>query len=349
MTDNTDIAVRDTESEISVLPPGRPATSTAVATLQQHAVAMQSAYELAEKLVLTEMVPTRFRRQADDATAAILYGAELGLNPIQALQNVFAVNGSPAIYARTMGALLKAKGYKFRTVEKTNEAVEIHGWEPGRNPDTDIPDEESRWTIEDAAQAGYTSNKKYETDPRAMLYAKSLSEVCRHLAPHVLLGIAYSVEELEVDQSPTGAVKRPGGSGVGGMRAARERREQQRQDVVDAETVDDGTSGEADAHGNWTPEARRKGLNRLHQLFGKGDLPKDARDDRLIVTSHIIGRSVNSSNELTDDEIAGTNHKLGKWDEARTLGQKITEILNIHAIKQAEAAETSSTTTEGDK
>jgi hypothetical protein len=185
--------------ELDLLPPQRAPQPHAVAVLTQHAAAMHTAYQLAEKLVQTDLVPARYRRKPDDATAAILYGAELGLNPIQSLQNVFAVNGAPAIYARTMAALLKSRGYRFRTPEKTSDVVEVHGWMPGRDPDTTTPDETSRWTIDDARRAGYTSNKKYETEPRAMLYAKALAEVCRHLAPDVLLGIAYSVDELQTE------------------------------------------------------------------------------------------------------------------------------------------------------
>ncbi|WP_412100175.1 hypothetical protein [Corynebacterium aurimucosum] len=175
------------------LEPTTNTTEDGLDLLTRQAEAMGAAHKLATVLCNTQMVPQTFRGKPDDGAAAILYGAELGLKPQQALQQVFVVHGQPAIYARTMVALLKAKGYKFQTVETSDEAVTVRGTSPAGET------EESTWTIERAKKAGYTSNKKYQTDPQAMLYAKAASEVSRKLAPDVLLGIKYSAEDLELE------------------------------------------------------------------------------------------------------------------------------------------------------
>lgn len=161
--------------------------------LTRQAEAMGAAHKLATVLCNTQMVPQTFRGKPDDGAAAILYGAELGLKPQQALQQVFVVHGQPAIYARTMVALLKAKGYRFQTVETSDEAVTVRGTSPAGEV------EESTWTIARAEKAGYTKNAKYKSDPQAMLYAKAASEVSRKLAPDVLLGIKYAAEDLELE------------------------------------------------------------------------------------------------------------------------------------------------------
>lgn len=161
--------------------------------LMRQAEAMSAAHKLATVLCNTQMVPQTFRGKPDDGAAAILYGAELGLKPQQALQQVFVVHGQPAIYARTMVGLLKGQGYKFETVESTDESVTVRGTAPSGEQET------STWTIDRAKKAGYTSNKKYQTDPQAMLYAKAASEVSRRLAPDVLLGIKYAAEDLELE------------------------------------------------------------------------------------------------------------------------------------------------------
>lgn len=179
------------------------ATTTAVETsddgldlLVKQAKAMEAAHQLATALCNTQMVPATFRGKPDDGAAAILYGAELGLKPQQALQQVFVVHGQPAIYARTMAGLLKSKGYRFQTVESTDDSVTVHGTSPRGEEET------STWGIDRAKKAGYTSNKKYQSDPQAMLYSKALSEVCRKLAPDVLLGITYTAEDLELESKP---------------------------------------------------------------------------------------------------------------------------------------------------
>lgn len=164
--------------------------------LVKQAQALDAAHKIGTALANTQMVPQAFRGKPDDAAAAILYGAELGLKPTQALQQVFVVHGQPAIYARTMVGLLKAKGYRFETVASTDDYVTVRG----ESPRGEV--EESTWTLDRAKKAGYTGNKKYQSDPQAMLYAKAASEVCRKLAPDVLLGIRYTAEDLELESKP---------------------------------------------------------------------------------------------------------------------------------------------------
>ena len=76
-----------------------------------------------------------------------------------------------------------------------------------------------------AKTAGYTTNKLYERIPQQMLYAKAAMEVARKIAPHVLMGIAYSTEELALEGETPALVKatarrvdRP--RGVAGVKAA---------------------------------------------------------------------------------------------------------------------------------
>lgn len=176
---------------------------------------IDTAYNLADKLCRTPLVGTVYRGKPADAAVAILYGAEIGLNPIQSLQQIFTVHGTPAIYARTMVALLKRRGYRFQTVEATATTATVTGTAPGGDIET------CTWTIDRAIQAGYVpqidpktgeyavngngklaGNMKYLTDPANMLYAKAAAEVCRRLAPDVLLGISRTTEDLESEPAP---------------------------------------------------------------------------------------------------------------------------------------------------
>lgn len=207
-------------SEIETFDPQAPAFpevgDAGLEQMMKQAQALDAALKIGTALAGTEMVPQTYRGKPETAAAAILYGAELGLKPTQALQQVFVVHGQPAIYARTMVALLKSKGYKFETVDSTDTAVTVRGTAPSGEV------EESTWTLERAKKAGYTSNKKYQTDPQAMLYAKAASEVSRKLAPDVLMGIRYTAEDLELERPRIkyeAKVERPG-RGSSGLRAA---------------------------------------------------------------------------------------------------------------------------------
>lgn len=156
-----------------------------------HAQNMSAAKQLADALCATDMVPAAYKGKPANGAAAILYGDEIGLNPIQSLQNVFIVQGKPAIYARTAVALVRRHGVKVRTVSSTDESVTVSAERDGQV-------EESTWDVARATKAGYLSNAKYKSNPQEMLYSKAAMEVCRKIAPDVLLGIAYSGEELEL-------------------------------------------------------------------------------------------------------------------------------------------------------
>ncbi|MGW4325414.1 hypothetical protein ACWEKR_05930 [Nocardia sp. NPDC004573] len=192
--------------------------------LNRYADGLAKALKFAQDVCRTSLVPKIYQGKPGDAAVAILHGAELGLHPLQALQNIFPVHGMPSIYAKTMVALLRAKGYKFKTVEAGPEKVTFTGWWPGEDPET------STWTIERATKAGFVptidpatgkykvkkyegkngspgyekliGNEKYITQPEEMLWAKAATTVCKRLAPHVLLGLAIAEDQEDRADEP---------------------------------------------------------------------------------------------------------------------------------------------------
>ena len=322
--------------ELTVFPPARPMQSTAITQLREHAEAMDTAFKLADAMCSTALVPAIYRGKPQDGTAAILYGAELGLNPIQSLQNIFPVHGMPSLYARTMVALIKRHGYKVQTLESTDEKVTVWGQAP------DGTEETSTWTIERARQAGYVpevdertgkfktnangkliGNEKYLKDPRAMLYAKAAAEVCRHIAPDVLLGIAYSYEDLEGDDlgdAPRQVRNETAGRtvnadelrarlGIVAPAAANTPAEPEPEPVAEPEpTPEPGQSEPASTQSEertFEPAVAKPTTaqnNRLNVLFVAGGLPKSAKDKRRLVTEKFLDRADFTETPMTADE-----------------------------------------------
>ncbi|QIX48917.1 MULTISPECIES: hypothetical protein [Rhodococcus] len=286
-------------------------SSKAIDTLMSHAKAMDIAYSLAEGMCKTALVPSIYRGKPADGTAAILYGAELGLNPIQSLQQIFVVHGAPAIYARTMVALLKVKGYHIWTEESTDESVTVCGQAPSGIT------ESSTWTMDRARKAGYVpevdertgkfktndkgnliGNEKYLKDPQAMLYAKAASEVCRKIAPDVLLGIAHTREDLELDPPEEATVQRsaPKQRGVAGARAALGIASKQ------GEKADTPQASEPPTAEKTPPAATPADLKRLDAaLTDAGILDQEERRTFL---SARVGHELRAARELTRDEVA---------------------------------------------
>ncbi|QDM56404.1 RecT-like ssDNA binding protein [Gordonia phage Sidious] len=317
----TDVAHTPADDSLSVLPPAQPMQSQSVAQLMEHAKAMNTAYELAEAMCGTALVPSTYRGKPQDGTAAILYGAELGLTPIQSLQQIFVVHGTPAIYARTMVALLKSRGYRIWTEASSDESVTVLGEAP------DGTAEGSTWTIERAEKAGYVptiddatgkykrnandkliGNEKYLTDPQAMLYAKAAAEVCRRLAPDVLLGIAYTREDLESEtpqEPPRRVANEATAPGVDDLRkrlgiaaVPKAAPEPAAPATAAAEAV--GESTESD-----TAAPSKDDLKRFTALFARAGITGNsaaAKAKRKTVTEKLIERTVEDDTPLTADE-----------------------------------------------
>lgn len=185
--------------------------------LEAEALAMDKAVRLARGLSATRMVPEHFQQSKHgeqatwDLAAAILYGAELGLSAPQSAQNIFVVKGKPAVYARTMAAQVMHAGYKLEEIEASDTKVVWRAYRDTRTA-------ESEWSIERATQAGYTANDRYRTNPQEMLRAKCIAEVCRILFPDVLLGLAYTVEELQLENVQVQRVVKQGSRGTAKLR-----------------------------------------------------------------------------------------------------------------------------------
>lgn len=167
----------------------------AATVVQQTAQDLEAAYRIAEALGRTAFVPQHFRGKTEDAMAAILYGQTIGMDPMTALQNLYVIGGKPALYARPMVGIVLSQGHEIWTEEMSDAKVVVCGRRKGTEHI-----ERSEWTIDRARLAGYTSNKKYMTDPQSMLYARASGDVARRVAPDALLGMAYNVEELEASQ-----------------------------------------------------------------------------------------------------------------------------------------------------
>jgi hypothetical protein len=214
--------------------PGEPAvyqpTTGSLQRLEAEAAAMATAFKLATGLCQTPMVPDHFHGEnnAHALAAAILYGAELGLTAMQSAQNVFVVHGKPAVYARTMAAQVRRAGYRIEEVEASDERVV---WRAERDGSWAM----SEWSIERAAQAGYTTNKKYASNPQEMLRAKCIAEVCRIQYQDVLLGMAYSVEELQLDNVTVQRVVRRENRGAAALRDIAQQNEDRKQEAKQIE------------------------------------------------------------------------------------------------------------------
>lgn len=273
--------------------------------------AAHSAGQLGAALARTAFVPKDFRGKPEECAAAILFGDEIGLTPMQSLQSIYVVNGRPGLYAKSMLAIVLAAGHDVVTTVKSDAKVTVRGRR--RGSETWV---EETWTTERARRAGYTTNKKYESDPQAMLLARAQSDVCRQIAPDALAGLAYSVEELELaEQAPTTKVTRS--KPQPGTTAQRRIAAPAGPAVPEEPSFDEPEPGAIAQKANdiaeaidaqATPGITADQSRRLHAMLKGAGL--DEREAGLAYCSWNLGREVASTKELTRDEASAVMESL---------------------------------------
>jgi hypothetical protein len=198
--------------------------------LRQFAADGAAAMQMALQIAPTPFVPESYKkasrdqwytpeRIAQNVAAAWLAGDEIGLRPMQSLQAIDIIEGRPALNARSMRALVQAHGHDVWVEAQPGEAeqtqklsVTVAGQRKGSEHI-----ERVTWTWRRAQQAELVGRKNWQKSPIDMLIARATSAVCRLIASDVLMGLAYSIEELQDEQedgAPTPATTVRRGSSV---------------------------------------------------------------------------------------------------------------------------------------
>lgn len=159
------------------------------------------AYRLAKNLAMSSIIPQDLRGNPADVLVIVLYGQELGLAPMQAMNTIDVVKGRPSLRANLWVALTRKAGHKVRVLKETGTSCTVS---VTRNDDPEPV--VVTYTLDDAKTAGLLSNDNYRKNPKAMLYARAASTACRRACPEVAMGFVdeYEAEVIEAPpQRPT--------------------------------------------------------------------------------------------------------------------------------------------------
>lgn len=161
---------------------------------------LDTTYRLAGSLAQSGLIPTTLRGKPSDVLAILLYGQELGIAPMQALQTIYVVNGRPTISAQLWVALARRAGHRVRTVDETTEACTV---EITRSDDPDHPVRVT-YTLAQAKGANLAGKDVWKQHPAAMLWARAVSTACRRACPEIAMGFGDEVDRHATEpQRPT--------------------------------------------------------------------------------------------------------------------------------------------------
>ena len=158
---------------------------------------MKEAIDFSNMLSKSTMVPKAYQNKPEDVLVAVQWGYELGLAPLQALQNIATINGKPSVYGDAAMALVQ----NSPVCEDVKEYFEGEGTSnpiavcvAKRKNRTEVI---SKYSVEDAKRAGLWNKQGPWTQyPKRMLQMRARGFALRDAFPDVLKGL-ITVEEAQ--------------------------------------------------------------------------------------------------------------------------------------------------------
>jgi hypothetical protein len=158
------------------------------------------AKRVAHTLAQSNLVPDAYRGRPNDCFVAINMGAELGMEPFQAIQSIAVIDGKPCLYGDGLIGVVRASS-KCEWIE---EEVSLDGKtatcrtqrKGDRNPIERI------YTMTDAMQAGIDSKPNWRKHPKRMLQMRARAYCLRDAYPDLLKGLGMVEEMVDHDDSP---------------------------------------------------------------------------------------------------------------------------------------------------
>jgi hypothetical protein len=158
---------------------------------------------IAQQMIDSGIVPKSFT-EPSAVVAACEMGAELGLKPYVALNNIYVIQGRPTLSAASMVALVQSRGVAVKVLEDCKAFEHADGTEDARTTikiyrkikELDMVmeyDHSKSWA--ECEIAGWTEKENWSKYPKNMLRARTISEALRLYCADILQGI-YSTDEI---------------------------------------------------------------------------------------------------------------------------------------------------------
>lgn len=170
----------------------------------QLAVSQQGGFDLSPRnfeqaltfsnyLADSDMVPKDFKGRPGNCLIAMQWGAELGLKPLQALQNLAIINGRPALWGDAVIALVRSSPLCEFVIETDDGNTATCRVKRRAEP------EQSRtFSVEDARAAGLQGKAGPWTQyPKRMRQLRARAFALRDVFPDVLRGLPVAEEIID--------------------------------------------------------------------------------------------------------------------------------------------------------
>lgn len=171
---------------------------------------LTEAIAFSDMLASSSMVPKAYQGKPQDILVCVQWGYEMGLAPMQALQNIAVINGKPSVYGDAAMALVQASSVcedveeYFEGEGTTNPVAVCVAKRKGRKPVT------AKFSVEDAKRAGlWGKGGPWSAYPKRMMQMRARGFALRDAFPDVLKGLitAEEAQDFPVEAMPVPVAK----------------------------------------------------------------------------------------------------------------------------------------------
>tara|TARA_Y100000593_G_scaffold55767_1_gene104223 strand:- start:2734 stop:3621 length:888 start_codon:yes stop_codon:yes gene_type:complete len=169
---------------------------------------LKEAMEFSKMIASSEMIPTNYRNKPNDVLCAIQWGNEIGLAPLQALQNIAVINGRPSLWGDSLVAVCKShpdfRGIEENYIEEEDKAVCV----VKRNVAGTIEITKKSFSYKDAQQANLTNKQgPWKQYPKRMLQLRARGFALRDAFPDAIKGIITTEEAMDFPEEKKPQIK----------------------------------------------------------------------------------------------------------------------------------------------
>jgi hypothetical protein len=154
----------------------------------------EQALTFAGYLADSDMVPKDFKGKPGNCLVAIQWGMEIGLKPLQAMQNIAVINGRPSLWGDAVIALVRSSPVCEWVIETQTDTVATC-----RVKRKGEPEQERTFSLDDAKAAGLLGKAGPWTQFRKrMMQMRARAFAMRDVFPDVLKGLPVAEEVMDM-------------------------------------------------------------------------------------------------------------------------------------------------------
>ena len=171
------------------------ALTTKTSTFDLSPQTFDQALTFSQYLADSDMVPKDYKGKPGNCMVAMQWGAEIGLKPMQALQNIAVINGRPSLWGDAMLALVRSSPL----CEYVVETIDANGTAICQVKRRGEPEQIRTFSDADAKLAGLIGKQgPWTTNPKRMKQMRARAFALRDVFTDILKGIAMAEEAMDI-------------------------------------------------------------------------------------------------------------------------------------------------------